>query len=340
MAEINMTGKGVSLLSLPNELLNHILQFVQSLHDLYSLSVTSSRLRDACITVSPTVLSTLAVAPESSFEPNPRQLVLAACKAQQVVEWAAVSEDNQEMLHTAILGGKSQLCQLALSQFPLQLREIAVIVCFERTIINPLVDDIVKLIGRPDVRTHFRYGGHYPSTAAEVRSALLDIEIFVQLFQKFLSERNVPRTGPSFKFSKQLSNMPRSTVVFLSRCLGADIAPAEHDSSILFNTHLVLRSMARLKESRLIADRWEMIMPGVILEHRGLRTYQAHLNMSHEERSRVFDELLRDKKDWLKGWREERGIEELEDFMEQDVMSYWDVLYTAVRGIFGKGPDS
>ncbi|BCS21756.1 uncharacterized protein APUU_22188A [Aspergillus puulaauensis] len=187
------------LLSLPNEILCLLPDFIDNIETFTSAAATCRRLRDALNAAPPqTILRLAAASAPTFFSPHPHFLVLATARAAS--NWALGDAERVRELRSALQGGIDGFYQFCLHRSGLTLADIRRTHLARFSIINPLSDKIDKMAGRQWYSTpDFWDGGvseaYTIQTEADRATFQLLIygEMFASTMEAFLEpERGLP----------------------------------------------------------------------------------------------------------------------------------------------------
>ena len=132
------------LLSLPQELLLGLPDYLNDIEDFKNLSSTCRTLYSCLQSTRPRTIFRLAASnSQTFFQPSPHFLVAAV--ARQIGTWASRSEENVLELRTAFQGGIQGLLDLCLKHAEgLTMDQIRKLHAFRLSTINPVTDFVDK----------------------------------------------------------------------------------------------------------------------------------------------------------------------------------------------------
>jgi hypothetical protein len=135
------------LLSLPNDLLVLLPEYLANIEDYTNLSSTCGRLRDCLSDARPNTILHLASAQTNVFfRPSPHFLVAAT--ARELGNWARKSQQNEEILQSYLKYGIDALMELALVHCGITMQRIRELHLMRFSIINP-VTNVSGFMGKP-----------------------------------------------------------------------------------------------------------------------------------------------------------------------------------------------
>ena len=182
--------KQASLLTLPQELLLLIPDYLHDLEDHMSLSSTCRLLRNCLESTSPHIILRLAAASSRTFfRPSPHFLVAAT--ARQLGEWASGSLDNISSLQKSIRQGVKGLLDLAVQHCSLSMPDIRDLHAQRFATINPVTDLIDLSVGEQWYSTpNFWHGAVEDAYTIDVDppETLFHLVIYGELFGPALNE--------------------------------------------------------------------------------------------------------------------------------------------------------
>ncbi|EME38618.1 hypothetical protein DOTSEDRAFT_75396 [Dothistroma septosporum NZE10] len=172
------------LLSLPNDVLVLLPDFLHNVEDYTNLSSSSCRLRRCMHHTSPNTILRLAEAQSKIFfRPSPHFLVAAT--ARELGNWARMSKTNEHQLAAICLKGIDGLLELALEHCGLTMDRIRQMHQMRFDLFNPITDIVDKCVGEqwtalPD----FWNGGVDDSytISSEPSDTLFHLVIYGELF--------------------------------------------------------------------------------------------------------------------------------------------------------------
>jgi hypothetical protein len=133
-------------LSLPNDILILLPEYVNNIEDYMNLASTCKTLQACMYTASPNTILRLAAAQSSTFfRPSPHFLVTAT--ARQLGHWARESQENEDELAARLEEGIDGLLDLVLEHCGLTIERIRELHLQKFSIINPVTDVIDKCVG-------------------------------------------------------------------------------------------------------------------------------------------------------------------------------------------------
>jgi hypothetical protein len=139
-------GSTTGLLSLPNELLILLPNYLHDIEDYANLSCTCIALRYAMNAATPRQLLKLAAdASRTFFRPSPHFLVTAT--ARELGQWARKSAANEIELATKLEDGLDGLLELAIQHCGLTMQRIRELYEMRFSLINPISDIIDRCVG-------------------------------------------------------------------------------------------------------------------------------------------------------------------------------------------------
>jgi hypothetical protein len=148
----------IGLLSLPNELLILLPNYLHDIEDYMNLGSTCRELRYAMRVATPKQILRLAAdASRIFFRPSPHFLVLAT--ARELGQWARLSTDNERQLTTKLQNGVDTLLDLALEHCELPMERIRQLHESRFSIINPVTNIIDQCVGDQWYRTEDFWNG-------------------------------------------------------------------------------------------------------------------------------------------------------------------------------------
>lgn len=188
-----------AILSLSDDLLLDVADYVHNIEDYTNLCSTCRRLRDVGGRASPQTLLQLAVAQSSTFfRPSPHFLVAAT--ARNLGQWARDNDDNERQLASTLERGIDGLLDLALAHCGLTMERIRQLHLMRFSIFNPVTDIIDKCVGAQwNATPDFWNGGVSDAytISAEAAQTLFHLAIYGELFgpdfETLLSQDHQPR---------------------------------------------------------------------------------------------------------------------------------------------------
>ncbi|KAG8881891.1 hypothetical protein FRB97_008938 [Tulasnella sp. 331] len=112
----------MKLLDLPREVLIILPNYLETLQDFHSLSLTCRTFHDVTSFPSSNLLFRLACSPYTGLQPYPH--LLLATKARQLVDWAVQDDSRRDELLRAIKGGCDKVLKLGLKISPLTVEDL------------------------------------------------------------------------------------------------------------------------------------------------------------------------------------------------------------------------
>lgn len=215
-----------AILSLPDELLVQLGNYIHNIEDFINLCSTCRKLRNVTGSATPRTILRLAAAQSSTFfRPSPWFLVAAT--ARELGHWARDHEDNERQLASTLERGVEGLLDMALAHCGLTVKRIRQLYLMRFSIINPVTDLIDKCVGVQWYQTpNFWNGGVSDAytISAEASETLLQLAIYGELFgpdfEAFL--------GPDSRSRRRLSVETR--LEFVKYCI-PDFACVEGQTS-------------------------------------------------------------------------------------------------------------
>ena len=175
---------GVSLLSLPPDILILLPEHLHNIEDYTNLSSTCKTLRECMKTATPNTILRLAAAQSTTFF-RPSPLFLAAATAKQLGNWARQSEANERVLASKLEEGNDALLDLAVEHCGLTMVRIRELHLMRFSIINPVTDIIDQCVGQQWYSTpNFWNGGVSDAYTihSEPHATLFHLAIYGELF--------------------------------------------------------------------------------------------------------------------------------------------------------------
>ncbi|KAI1345377.1 hypothetical protein F5Y01DRAFT_309105 [Xylaria sp. FL0043] len=177
-----MSDRG--LLSLPQDILFMLPEYLHNIEDFMNLSSTCTRLRDCMATATPNVILRLAAAQTRIFfRPSPHFVVTAT--ARELGNWARKSDANEKELALKLEEGVDGLLELALDHCGLTMERIRDLHLLRFSLINPVADIIDQCVGKQWFATpNFWDGGvdDAYTIRAEPSDTLFHLAIYGELF--------------------------------------------------------------------------------------------------------------------------------------------------------------
>ncbi|KAI0426767.1 hypothetical protein F5Y09DRAFT_50767 [Xylaria sp. FL1042] len=172
------------LLSLPQDIMFLLPEYLHNIEDLMNLSSTCARLRDCMATATPNVILRLAAAQTKVFfRPSPHFLVTAT--ARELGNWARKSDANEQELALKLEEGVDGLLELALDHCGLTMDRIRELHLLRFSLINPVTDIIDQCVGKQWYGTpNFWNGGvdDAYTISAEPSDTLFHLAMYGELF--------------------------------------------------------------------------------------------------------------------------------------------------------------
>lgn len=184
MDDVCSNTPGRSLLSIPDELLLQLADYIHNIEDYTSLRATCKTLRVLLDSVTPRTILRLAAAQSTTFF-RPSPYLLVAATARELGDWARSNQANEQKLASTMELGIEGLLDLALEHCGLTLERIRQLHLMRFSIINPVTDVIDKCVGVQWLSTpNFWNGGVSDAytVSAEASDTLFHLVIYGELF--------------------------------------------------------------------------------------------------------------------------------------------------------------
>ncbi|TGJ85467.1 hypothetical protein E0Z10_g3329 [Xylaria hypoxylon] len=177
-----MSATGI--LSLPQDILFLLPEYLNNIEDFMNMSSTCTRLRDCMATATPRVILRLAAAQANVFfRPSPH--FLATATARELGNWARRSDANEKELALKLEDGIDGLLELALDHCGLTMERIRELHLLRFSLINPVTDIIDQCVGQKWCGTpNFWSGGvdDAYTISAEPSDTLFHLAMYGELF--------------------------------------------------------------------------------------------------------------------------------------------------------------
>ncbi|KAH8161961.1 hypothetical protein CIB48_g6296 [Xylaria polymorpha] len=174
----------VTLLTLPQDILILLPEYLHSIEDLMNTASTCRRLRACMATATPKVILRLAVAQSSVFfRPSPH--FLATATARDLGNWARKSAANEREFAIKMQDGIDGFLELALDHCGLTMERIRELHSLRSSLINPVEDIIDKCVGQQWGHTPNFWGGGVDDAytiSAEPSETLFHLAMYGELF--------------------------------------------------------------------------------------------------------------------------------------------------------------
>ncbi|KAI0546359.1 hypothetical protein F4679DRAFT_557703 [Xylaria curta] len=176
----------IGLLSLPQDILILLPEYLHTIEDLINTASTCRRLRACMATATPKAILRLAAAQSRIFfRPSPH--FLATATARQLGDWARESDANEQELAEKMQEGIEGLLELALDHCGLTLERIRELHLLRFSLINPVADIIDQCVGKQWYQTpKFWEGGvdDAYTISAEPSETLFHLAMYGELFAR------------------------------------------------------------------------------------------------------------------------------------------------------------
>ncbi|KAI0860551.1 hypothetical protein F4860DRAFT_514722 [Xylaria cubensis] len=174
----------IGLISLPQDILILLPEYLYTIEDLMNTASTCRRLRACMATATPKVILRLAAAQSRIFfRPSPH--FLATATARQLGNWARKSAANEQELAEKMQEGIEGLLEIAIDHCGLTLERIRELHSLRFSLINPVANIIDQCVGKQWYQTtHFWDGGVDDAftISAEPSETLFHLAMYGELF--------------------------------------------------------------------------------------------------------------------------------------------------------------
>ncbi|KAI0966585.1 hypothetical protein F4678DRAFT_292231 [Xylaria arbuscula] len=177
-----MSSRG--LLSLPQDILVLLPEYLHNIEDLMNTASTCTRLRDCMATATPNIVLRLAAAQTKIFfRPSPH--FLATATARELGNWARQSDANEQELALKLENGIEGLLELALDHCGITMERIRELHLLRFSLVNPVADIIDQCVGKQWYTTPGFWNGGVDDAytiSAEPSETLFHLAMYGELF--------------------------------------------------------------------------------------------------------------------------------------------------------------